>query len=187
MLVTRVHNLVPKEVWSKRFDLINDFERLLERNGTAILKFFLHITPEEQLARFKQRLDDPSRQWKISNSDYAERKFWPQYVEAYEEALERTSTANAPWFVIPANNKWFRDLAISQIIARTLEDMKLKTPPVRVDLASIVMEYHAAAQAPSKSDKSGKSGEVRQVRQPAPDGLGTPSVSGFVGESQPGT
>ena len=155
VLVTRVHNLVPKEVWSKRFDMINDFERLLERNGTAILKFFLHITPEEQLARFKQRLDDPSRQWKISNSDYAERKFWPQYVEAYEEALERTSTANAPWFVIPANNKWFRDLAISQIIARTLEDMKLKTPPVRVDLASIVMEYHAAAQAPSKSGKSG--------------------------------
>ncbi len=150
VLVTRVHNLVPKEVWSKRFDQINDFERLLERNGTAILKFFLHITPEEQLERFKQRLDDPSRQWKISNSDYSERKFWPQYVEAYEETLERTSTTHAPWFVIPANSKWFRDLAISQIIAGTLEDMKLKTPPVRVNLESIAKEYHAAAQAPGK-------------------------------------
>lgn len=154
VLVTRVHNLVPKDVWSKRFDQINDFERLLEKNGTAILKFFLHITPEEQLARFKQRLDDPSRQWKISDSDYAERKFWPQYVEAYEEALERTSTAHAPWFVIPANHKWFRDLAISQIIAGTLENMKLKTPPVRVDLASIAKEYHMAAQAPGDPGKT---------------------------------
>jgi PPK2 family polyphosphate:nucleotide phosphotransferase len=160
VLVTRVHNLVPKEVGSKRFDQINDFERLLERNGTAILKFFLHISPEEQLARFKQRLDDPSRQWKISDSDYAERKFWPQYVEAYEEALERTSTASAPWFVIPANHKWFRDLAISQIIAGTLEDMKLKTPPVRVDLASIAREYHAAAQAPGNPGKASKPGKT---------------------------
>jgi PPK2 family polyphosphate:nucleotide phosphotransferase len=159
VLVTRVHNLVPKEVWSKRYDLINDFERLLSANGTAILKFFLHISPEEQLARFKLRLDDPSRQWKISDSDYAERKFWPQYVEAYEESLERTSTANAPWFVIPANHKWFRDLAISQIIAGTLEDMKLKTPPVRVNLASIAREYHAAAQAPGNPDKASKPGK----------------------------
>lgn len=150
VLVTRVHNLVPKEVWSKRFDQINDFERLLAANGTAILKFFLHITPEEQLARFKLRLEDPSRQWKISNSDYAERKFWPQYVEAYEEALARTSSAHAPWFVIPANHKWFRDLAISQIIAGTLEDMKLRTPPVRVDLDAIAREFHAASQAPGK-------------------------------------
>ena len=150
VLVTRVHNLVPKEVWSKRFDQINDFERLLSANGTAILKFFLHITPEEQLARFKLRLEDPSRQWKISNSDYAERKFWPQYVDAYEEALARTSSAHAPWFVIPANHKWFRDLAISQIIAGTLEDMKLRTPAVRVDLDAIAREFHAAAQAPGK-------------------------------------
>ena len=150
VLVTRVHNLVPKEVWSKRFDQINEFERLLERNGTVILKFFLHISPEEQLARFKQRLEDPARQWKISNSDYAERKFWPQYLEAYEEALERTSTAHAPWFVIPANYKWFRDLAISQIIAESLEAMNLKTPPVRVDLESITREFHAASQAPGK-------------------------------------
>lgn len=150
VLVTRVHNLVPKEVWSERYDQINEFERLLERNGTAILKFFLHISPEEQLARFKQRLEDPSRQWKVSNSDYAERKFWPQYVEAYEEALERTSTAHAPWFVIPANHKWFRDLAISQIIATTLEDMKLKTPPVRVDIEEIAREFHAASLAPKE-------------------------------------
>lgn len=152
VLVTRVHNLVPREVWSRRYALINDFEALLAANGTAIVKFFLHISPEEQLARFKQRLDDPTCQWKISNSDYAERRFWPQYVEAYEEALERTSTAHAPWFVIPANHKWFRDLAVSQIIAATLEDLQLKTPPVRVDLAAIAREFHAAARTPGKPD-----------------------------------
>ena len=152
VLVTRVHGLVPREVWSQRYALINDFEALLAANGTAIVKFFLHITPEEQLARFKERLEDPACQWKISNSDYAERKFWPQYVEAYEEALERTSTAHAPWFVIPANRKWFRDLAVSQIIAATLEDMQLKTPPVRVDLQAIAREFHAAERAPDKPD-----------------------------------
>lgn len=152
VLVTRVHDLVLREVWSQRYAQINDFEALLAANGTAIVKFFLHISPEEQLARFKERLDDPAHQWKISNADYAERKFWPQYVEAYEEALERTSTAHAPWFVIPANHKWFRDLAVSQIIAATLEDMQLKTPPVRVDLAAIAREFHAAARAPGKPD-----------------------------------
>ena len=114
VLVVRVHKLAPRAVWSKRYDLINDFEKMLEQNGTRILKFFLHISPEEQLARFKQRLDDPSRNWKISESDYAERELWPQYVEAYEEALARTSTKHAPWHVIPANHKWFRNLAVSQ-------------------------------------------------------------------------
>src|SRR5215831_13453170 len=86
VLVVRVHKLVPRSVWSKRYDLINDFETMLSQNGTTILKFFLHISPEEQLARFKQRLDDPSRHWKISESDYSERELWPQYVEAYEDA-----------------------------------------------------------------------------------------------------
>jgi PPK2 family polyphosphate:nucleotide phosphotransferase len=160
VLVTRVHKLVPKEVWSMRYDLINDFERMLGQNGTKVLKFFLHITPEEQLARFKQRLEDPARQWKISDSDYAEREFWPQYTEAYEEALERTSTKDAPWFVIPANNKWFRDLAISQIVADTLDDMRLRTPPVRVDLKAITARYHAAV-AEGKPGRAGKDGSAR--------------------------
>lgn len=147
VLVTRVHDLVPEEVWSKRYELINDFEKMLARNGTRVLKFFLHITPDEQLERFRQRLEDPARQWKISDSDYAEREFWPKYIKAYEEAIERTSTKHAPWFVIPANHKWFRDLAVSQIIADELQDMELTVPPVRVDLSAIGAKYHAAAKA----------------------------------------
>lgn len=155
VLVVRVHELVPKAVWSKRFELINDFEKLLSQNGTRILKFFLHISPEEQLERFKQRLDDPARTWKISESDYSEREFWPQYTDAYEDALEKTSTPHAPWYVIPANRKWFRNLAVSQIIAETMEDMKLKLPPTRVDLEEVRRKYHAAAAAQEKRNGKG--------------------------------
>ena len=96
VLVVRVHKLVPRAVWSKRYELINDFEKMLAQNGTRILKFYLHISPEEQLERFRQRLDDEARQWKISESDYQEREFWPHYIEAYEEALTRTSTRTRP-------------------------------------------------------------------------------------------
>lgn len=137
---------MPRKVWSKRYELINDFEDMLAKNGTRILKFYLHISPEEQLERFKQRLDDPARQWKISESDYSERLLWPKYTEAYEEAIERTSTKTAPWFVVPANHKWFRDLAISQIVADAMSGMNLKTPPPRIDLAAIRKKYHAAAE-----------------------------------------
>jgi PPK2 family polyphosphate:nucleotide phosphotransferase len=144
VLVVRVHNLVGRGVWSKRYDLINDFEKMLIQNRTTIVKFYLHISPQEQLARFKQRLDDPSRQWKISESDYSERKLWPQYVEAYEDAMERTSTKRAPWYIIPADHKWFRNLAVSQIIADTMDEMGLKLPPTRVNIADIRRKYHAA-------------------------------------------
>ncbi len=144
VLVVRVHDLVPRAVWAKRYDLINGFERMLAENGTRILKFYLHISPQEQLDRFKRRLDDPARQWKISESDYTERELWPRYIEAYEEAFDRTSTKWAPWFVIPANHKWFRDLAISEIVADTMETMGLKPPPPRVDLADIRRRYHRA-------------------------------------------
>jgi PPK2 family polyphosphate:nucleotide phosphotransferase len=144
VLVVRVHNLVPQSVWSKRYDLISDFEKMLSANGTHVLKFYLHISPEEQLARFAQRLDDPARNWKISESDYSERALWPQYVEAYEDAIALTSTKRAPWYVIPANHKWFRDLAISQIIADTMDEMGLMLPPSQVDLADIRRKYHAA-------------------------------------------
>jgi len=128
--------------------MINDFERTLAHNGTRILKFFLHISPEEQLARFKQRLEDPARHWKISESDYSERKLWGQYVEAYQDALEQTSTEHAPWFVIPADHNWFRNLAVSQIVADTMDDMGLKLPPTRVDLTEIRNKYHAAEREP---------------------------------------
>jgi len=144
VLVVRVHDLVPQPVWAKRYDLINDFEEMLAQNGTRILKFFLHISPEEQLQRFKQRLDDESRHWKISESDYLERQLWPCYVDAYEDVLALTSTRRAPWYVIPANHKWFRDLAISQIIADTMDELGLKLPPTHVDIADIRRKYHAA-------------------------------------------
>ena len=153
VLVVRVHKLVPHSVWSKRYELLNDFETMLSRNGTTILKFFLHISPQEQLARFKQRLDDPSRHWKISESDYSERELWPQYVDAYEDAMKLTSTRHAPWYIIPSNHKWFRNLAVSQIIADTMDDMGLKLPPTRIDLVEIRRKYHAAQR---EADSGGK-------------------------------
>jgi polyphosphate kinase 2 (PPK2 family) len=145
VLVVRVHKLVPKSVWSKRYDLINDFEKMLSENGTRIVKFYLHISPQEQLERFKQRLDDPARHWKISETDYSERELWSKYIEAFEDAMEKTSTRHAPWYVIPSNHKWFRNLAISEIVADTMEDMDLKLPPTQVDIAEIRRKYHAAA------------------------------------------
>jgi PPK2 family polyphosphate:nucleotide phosphotransferase len=154
VLVVRVHDLVPRSVWSKRYDLINDFEKMLVQNRTHILKFYLHISPEEQLARFAQRLDDPSRHWKISESDYSERELWPKYISAYEDAMEQTSTKHAPWFVIPADHKWFRDLAISQIIADTMDDMGLKLPPTNVSIADIRRKYHAAVRAQKKERRA---------------------------------
>jgi PPK2 family polyphosphate:nucleotide phosphotransferase len=144
VLVVRVHQLVPQLVWSKRYDLINDFETMLAKNGTSILKFFLHISPEEQLSRFAQRLEDPARHWKISESDYAERELWPKYVEAYEDAMASTSTKLAPWYIIPANHKWFRNLAVAQIIADTMDEIGLKLPPTHVDITDIRRKYHMA-------------------------------------------
>lgn len=144
VLVERVHQLVPKSVWSARYELINEFEENLAQNGTRILKFYLHISPDEQLRRFKDRLDDPARQWKISEADYTERALWPQYMEAYEDALARTSTADAPWFIIPADHKWFRDLAVARIIVETLVSMNLHTPSPTVDIQQIRLKYHDA-------------------------------------------
>jgi PPK2 family polyphosphate:nucleotide phosphotransferase len=144
VLVARVHHLVPPEVWSKRYDLINAFERNLVAHGTHILKFFLHISEDEQLRRFRQRLDDPTRHWKISESDYEEREFWRDYQKAYEEALSRTSTKHAPWFIVPANHKWFRNLAVSRIVVENLESLKMRFPKPTVDIKDITRRYHAA-------------------------------------------
>jgi len=144
VLVTRVHKLVTRRVWLQRYELINSYERILTAEGTRILKFYLHISPVEQLDRFKKRLEDPTRHWKITEADYTERELWPQYMQAYEDAIERTSTAWAPWYVIPANHKWFRDLAVSTIVADTMDDMRLKFPQGQVDLSEIRRKYHAA-------------------------------------------
>ena len=156
VLVARVHGLVPKKIWSKRYDQINDFEQLIAtENNTTILKFFLHISKDEQLARFKKRLDDPTRQWKISESDYKEREYWGDYVKAFEDVLTRTSTECAPWFIIPSNHKWFRDLAISQIIVRQMEAMGMQLPKPTVNLAEIRRKYHEAA-SPGKANRHKK-------------------------------
>jgi len=145
VLVVRVHNMVSKRTWSRRYDLINAFEEQLIENNTHILKFYLHISKKEQLERFKERLDDPSKRWKISEADYKERGFWKKYVKAYEDALSKCSTKHAPWFIIPANHKWFRNLAIARILVEHLESLKMKFPKPSVDLAHIRQEYHSAA------------------------------------------
>ena len=143
VLVVRVHKLAPKDVWKPRYDFINEWEKLLAvENNTTILKFFLYISKEEQLARFKERLDDPAHQWKISESDYTERDKWDDYIKAFEAAMERCSTNHAPWFVIPSNHKWFRNLAVSSIIADALEDMKIKMPKPTVEIEQIRKLYH---------------------------------------------
>ena len=163
VLIARVHKLVDKPTWTARYDRIRSFESGLRESGTSILKFFLHISKEEQLARFAQRLDDPARNWKISESDYAERALWDDYMEAFEDALAATSTRDAPWYVIPSNHKWFRNLAVSQIVADTMEELGMAFPKPTVDLAEIRQKYHAAAEEERKDERReaaapGKSG-----------------------------
>jgi PPK2 family polyphosphate:nucleotide phosphotransferase len=128
VLVVRVHELVPESVWSKRFDQINDFERMLSENGVRILKFFLWISKEEQAERLAARLEDPSKNWKFSAEDTKERRYWDQYVEAYEAVLQKCSTDVAPWYVVPSNHKWFRNLAVAEILRDEMRAMKLKYP-----------------------------------------------------------
>jgi PPK2 family polyphosphate:nucleotide phosphotransferase len=140
VLVVRVHNIVPPEVWSKRFDQINEFERILAENGTTILKFYLHIDLDEQKERLQARLDDPSKHWKFRLGDLAERKLWPDYMRAYEDVLSKTSTDYAPWYIVPANRKWFRDLVISSVLVDTLEGLKMKYPESEENLEGVVIE-----------------------------------------------
>jgi PPK2 family polyphosphate:nucleotide phosphotransferase len=145
VLVTRVHKLVPEKVWSKRYDDINAFEALLHKQGTQILKFYLHIDPDEQLRRFEKRLDDPTRQWKVNEDDYEKRKHWNEYIRAYEDAITKCSPDWAPWFVIPANHKWFRDLAVARIVVKTLESLHMKFPKPTADIAALKRKHHAKA------------------------------------------
>jgi PPK2 family polyphosphate:nucleotide phosphotransferase len=154
VLVVRVHKLAPKEIWKPRYDFINEWEKMLAvENNTTILKFFLYISKEEQLARFKERLDDPTHQWKISASDYTERNKWDDYIEAFEAALSRCSTDHAPWFVIPSNHKWFRNLSVSAIVADALENMKIEVPKPSVDIEEIRRLYHQASEAETRKKK----------------------------------
>lgn len=129
VLVERVHAIVPKRVWSTRYDQINDFERMLTENGTTVVKFFLQIDRDEQRRRFQARIDDPTKRWKFSMGDLDDRKLWADYQRAFDAALTKTSTSWAPWYVIPSNHKWFRDLAVSSILADILAGLKPAYPP----------------------------------------------------------
>lgn len=140
VLVVRVHSLVDKKVWSKRYDHINDFERLLAEEGTTILKFFLHVDKDEQKERLQARLDDPSKHWKFSVGDLDERKLWDEYQEAFEDMLNKTSTDYAPWYIVPANRKWYRNLVVASVIVDTLKSLKMEYPPAEDDLSNIVIE-----------------------------------------------
>ncbi len=166
VLVVRVHNLVPKDIWGTRYSAINDFEKLLWRqNGTRIIKFFLYISKEEQLKRFAARLEDPARNWKISEDDYREREFSDDYMEAYGAVFRKTSSEHAPWYIIPANHKWFRNLAISQIVAATFEDMGIQRPKPQVDLELIKRQYHEAEEEETETEPKAVSGRKRKGKK----------------------
>lgn len=140
VLVVRVHGYAPEEVWKKRYDQINEFERLLAESGTTILKFFLHIDLDEQKERLQARLDDPTKTWKFRLGDLEERKLWGDYMQAYEDALNKTSTEYAPWYVVPANRKWYRDLVISTVLVDTLKKLKMEYPKSEENLDGVVIE-----------------------------------------------
>jgi len=134
--VVRVKNLVPETVWRKRYEQINAFEQTLAENGTTIVKFFLHISPEEQAERLRERQVRPDKQWKFNPGDLADRKLWPAYMEAYSEALSRTHTPRAPWYVVPADRKWFRNVVISEVLLAVMEGMDLSYPAPDPEVAS---------------------------------------------------
>jgi PPK2 family polyphosphate:nucleotide phosphotransferase len=137
VLVVRVHGLVPKPVWKERYQQINEFEWMLHQNEVHILKFFLHISRREQTRRLRARLEDPTRQWKITEEDFTERELWSDYAAAYEAVLSKCSTPWAPWYIIPSDHKWFRDVAVSQIIADALEGLHMRFPKPKLDLSKM--------------------------------------------------
>jgi len=142
VLVVRVHNFAPQEVWEKRYDQINAWEQTLADEGTTILKFFLNISKDEQKARLEERRDTPSKQWKFNPGDLKERALWPDYMAAYEDALGKTSTKWAPWYVVPANRNWYRNLVVARTVVETLEGLKPQypKPPGDLDLTKVVVE-----------------------------------------------
>lgn len=138
VLVPRVHELVPKKVIDQRYGQINDFERMLVENDTVVLKFFLHISKDEQRKRLQERIDDPTKRWKFQHGDIEERKLWPAYQKAYETLLEKTSTEAAPWWIVPADAKWYRNWLVGEVVVRALEELKMKYP--EPDLSGVVIE-----------------------------------------------
>src|SRR5882672_10342557 len=140
VLAARVRKLVPQDVWLGRYDHINRFEQLLTDSGVVVVKFFLHISKDEQRRRFQDRLRDPTKQWKLSPSDVEDRKHWDEYVAAYEDALTRCSTPAAPWFIVPADKKWLRNFAVSRILVETLEALDMRFPKPSFDVSRIELD-----------------------------------------------
>jgi PPK2 family polyphosphate:nucleotide phosphotransferase len=137
VLIVRVHKLVGKSIWRQRYEQINEFEGTLTAGGVHILKFFLHISKDEQLERLKERIEDPRKHWKVNPQDFAERRYWSDYMKAYEDALSKCSTDHAPWFVIPSNKKWFRNLAVSLILTEFLAELGMSFPEATCDVSKI--------------------------------------------------
>jgi PPK2 family polyphosphate:nucleotide phosphotransferase len=140
VLVARVDGQVQPGVWRRRYEQINDFERLLTESGTTVLKFFLHISKDEQKRRLQDRLDDPLKRWKFRKGDLIDRAHWDEYMAAYQEALSRTSQKNAPWYVVPADKKWYRNLVVATVLVKALEDLKLQVPEPEEDLKGVIVE-----------------------------------------------
>ena len=137
VLSPRVHKLISRDVASRRLDDINEFESFLSDNDVLILKFYLHISKDEQTRRLQARIENPKKHWKLSDADIHERQFWPKYIDAYDDILSTTSRKHAPWFVIPSDNKWYRNIAISTIIVDLMQSLKLKYPQPTVDVSAI--------------------------------------------------
>jgi PPK2 family polyphosphate:nucleotide phosphotransferase len=140
VLAVRVHKLVPDKVWKARYDQINAFEQLLTASGTVILKFFLHIDKDEQKKRLQDRLDDPQKRWKFRLGDLDDRALWDDYAKAYQDLLTKTSTEDAPWYVVPANKKWYRNLVVATVLVEALEKLDMKPPEPEEDLSKVVIE-----------------------------------------------
>ena len=139
VLVVRVNELVPEQVWRRRFEHIRGFEKMLADEGTTIIKVFLHISKDEQRRRLQQRIDDPAKHWKFEHGDVAERAHWDAYTRAYEEAIGETSTKQAPWYVIPSDRKWYRNLVVSTLLIDTLEGLDMRYPEPAVGIENIVI------------------------------------------------
>jgi PPK2 family polyphosphate:nucleotide phosphotransferase len=139
VVIVRVHELVTESVWKRRYDQINDFERLLVENGVTLVKCFLHISKDEQRERLQERLKDPTKRWKFNAGDLDERKRWDEYVEAYEDALTRCNTEHAPWHIVPADRKWYRNLVVSTLLRETLERMDPQYPPDPPELKGLIV------------------------------------------------
>ncbi len=140
VLIVRVHDLAPQRMWRRRYQEINDFEAMLANEGTTIIKFFLNIDLDEQKKRLQARLDDPRKHWKFNIADLHERKLWREYMKAYEDAIGETSTPWAPWYIVPANSKWYRDLVVSRVMIKTLEELKMSFPKAARNLGKLVIK-----------------------------------------------